>query len=94
MQGNRFLMEFINMRKALNQSPAIPTIHEASRAGLKSGNVGTTSLISNKRSSTVVPAPVPVMDDDITYKKIIEDKPPKPDVLEYFRKRIEELKEV
>jgi hypothetical protein len=32
------------------------------------------------------------MEDDITYKKIIEDKPPKADVLEYFRNRIEELK--
>jgi len=32
------------------------------------------------------------MSDDITYKKIIEDKPPKADVLEYFRSRIDELR--
>lgn len=31
------------------------------------------------------------MENDITYKKIIEDKPPKSEVLQYFRDRIEEL---
>ena len=91
MQQNRFLQEFINMRKSLNQSPQMPTIHQASQASQNKNQAGTTSVISNKRSATVAPAP-PVMDDDITYKKIIEDKPPKADVLEYFRSRIEELK--
>jgi len=91
MQQNRFLMEFINMRKSLNQTPQMPTIQQASQAGMKSGNVGSTSLVSNKKQAPT-PAPAPVMSDDITYKKIIEDKPPKADVLEYFRSRIEELK--
>jgi hypothetical protein len=91
MQQNRFLMEFINMRKSLNQTPQMPTIQQASQAGMKSGNVGSTSLVSNKKQASA-PAPAPVMSDDITYKKIIEDKPPKADVLEYFRNRIEELK--
>jgi hypothetical protein len=86
-------MEFINMRKSLNQTPVMPTIQQASQAGMKSGNVGSTSLVSNKRA-TVAPVTEPVMSDDITYKKIIEDKPPKADVLEYFRSRIEELKEL
>lgn len=84
-------MEFINMRKSLNQTPQMPTIQQASQAGMKSGNVGSTSLVSNKKQAPVA-APAPVMSDDITYKKIIEDKPPKADVLEYFRSRIEELK--
>ena len=91
MQNNRFLMEFINMRKSLNQTPQMPTIQQASQAGMKSGNAGSTSLVSNKKQAPT-PAPAPVMSDDITYKKIIEDKPPKADVLEYFRNRIEELK--
>lgn len=91
MQQNRFLMEFINMRKSLNQNPQMPTIQQASQAGMKSGNAGSTSLVSNKKQAPA-PAPAPVMSDDITYKKIIEDKPPKADVLEYFRSRIEELK--
>jgi len=79
------------MRKSLNQTPQMPTIQQASQAGMKSGNVGSTSLVSNKKQAPVA-APAPVMSDDITYKKIIEDKPPKADVLEYFRSRIEELK--
>lgn len=29
----------------------------------------------------------------VSYKSIIEEKPPKADVVEYFRKRIEELNE-
>ena len=29
----------------------------------------------------------------VSYKSIIEEKPPKADVVEYFRKRIEELSE-
>jgi len=29
----------------------------------------------------------------VSYKSIIEEKPPKADVVEYFRKRIEELAE-
>jgi hypothetical protein len=91
MQQNRFLQEFMNMRKSLNQSPQMPTIHQASQAVYNKGNAGTTSLVSNKRNAPVAPTP-PVMSDDITYKKIIEDKPPKADVLEYFRSRIEELK--
>ena len=94
MQQNRFLMEFINMRKSLNQTPQMPTIQQASQAGMKSGNAvsgAKTSLVSNKKQAPAQ-APAPVMSDDITYKKIIEDKPPKADVLEYFRNRIEELK--
>jgi len=79
-------MDFMNMRKSLNQNPQAkpnPTIHQASQNSV--------ALVSNKRA-TVAPATTPVMEDDITYKKIIEDKPPKADVLEYFRNRIEELK--
>jgi len=79
-------MEFINMRKSLNQNPQtkpMPTIHQASQ--------GSVALISNKKQAPP-PPPAPVMEDDITYKKIIEDKPPKGDVLEYFRNRIDELK--
>jgi hypothetical protein len=91
MQQNRFLQEFINMRKSLNQSPQLPTIHQASQDAYNKGNAGTTSLVSNKKQAPA-PTPPPVMSDDITYKKIIEDKPPKADVLEYFRSRIEELK--
>ena len=79
------------MRKSLNQNPQMPTIQQASQAGFKSGNAGSTSLVSNKKQAPAS-APAPVMSDDITYKKIIEDKPPKADVLEYFRSRIEELK--
>lgn len=79
-------MDFVNMRKALNQNPQnkpMPTMQQASQSSV--------ALISNKRQAPP-PPPAPVMDDDITYKKIIEDKPPKGDVLEYFRNRIDELK--
>ena len=82
MEQNRFLMEFVKMRKSLNQSPAIvaPTAPTAT---------------STKTKTALVPTGVktekPVMEDDITYKKIIEDKPPKSDVLQYFRDRIEQL---
>jgi len=91
MQQNRFLMDFINMRKTLNSTPQLPTIQQASQASIGKGNAGTTSLVSNKKQAPVS-APAPVMSDDITYKKIIEDKPPKADVLEYFRSRIDELR--
>jgi hypothetical protein len=32
------------------------------------------------------------MEDDVTFRKIIEDKPPKSDVLAYIRSRIDEIK--
>jgi hypothetical protein len=31
------------------------------------------------------------MDDTITYKRIVDDKPPKADVIEYLRGRIEDI---
>jgi hypothetical protein len=79
MQQNRFLMEFINMRKHLNEAPK-PQVASQPSAHNK------TALIATGKSDK------PVMEHDITYKKIINDKPPKADVIEYFRERIEELK--
>lgn len=79
-QQNRFLQEFINMRKKLHEAPGVPTLHQAAH--------GTTSLVSNKRQTH---AQEPIMDDTITYKRIIDDKPPKADVIEYLRGRIEEI---
>ena len=88
-QQNRFLQEFINMRKKLHESPGVPTIHQASQSGLK--GAGTTSLVSNKRQTHTPVAQEPVMDDTITYKRIIDDKPPKADVIEYLRGRIDDI---
>ena len=86
-QQNRFLQEFINMRKKLHESPGVPTMHLASQSGLT--GAGTTSLVSNKRQ--IPAAQEPVMDDTITYKRIVDDKPPKADVIEYLRGRIEDI---
>ena len=76
-------MGFVKMRKNLNKAPQIvsPTAPTATATATR------TSLVP-----TGVKTEKPVMEDDITYKKIIEDKPPKSDVLQYFRERIEELK--
>jgi len=91
-QQNRFLQEFINMRKKLHEAPGVPTIHQASQSGLGHGqSAGTTSLVSNKRQTHTPVAQEPVMDDTITYKRIIDDKPPKADVIEYLRGRIDEI---
>jgi len=84
MQTNRFLIEFMNMRKNLNSATPTP---------LPSSQVGTTSLISTSKKVAPPATSKPVMEDDVTYKKIIENKPPKGDVLEYLRHRIDELKE-
>ena len=89
-QQNRFLQEFINMRKKLHESPGVPTIHQAAQSGL-SHSAGTTSLVSNKRQTHTPVAQEPVMDDTITYKRIIDDKPPKADVIEYLRGRIDDI---
>ena len=89
-QQNRFLQEFINMRKKLHEAPGVPTIHQASQSGL-SHSSGTTSLVSNKRQTHTPVAQEPIMDDTITYKRIIDDKPPKADVIEYLRGRIDEI---
>ena len=86
-QQNRFLQEFINMRKKLHESPGVPTMHQASQSGLT--GAGTTSLVSNKRQ--IPAAQEPVMDDTITYQRIIDDKPPKADVIEYLRGRIDDI---
>ena len=88
-QQNRFLQEFINMRKKLHESPGVPTMHQASQSGLT--GAGTTSLVSNKRQTHTPVAQEPVMDDTITYKRIIDDKPPKADVIEYLRGRIDDI---
>ena len=88
-QQNRFLQEFINMRKKLHEAPGVPTIHQASQGALT--GAGTTSLVSNKRQTHTPAAQEPVMDDTITYKRIIDDKPPKADVIEYLRGRIEDI---
>ena len=88
-QQNRFLQEFINMRKKLHESPGVPTIHQASQSGLT--GAGTISLVSNKRQTHTPVAQEPVMDDTITYKRIVDDKPPKADVIEYLRGRIEDI---
>lgn len=66
---NKFLMNFLNMRKQLN----------ASQSAIQ-------SIVPAKRSHDV-PA-------GSTYASIIEDKPPKTDVLEYLRKRIIECVEL
>jgi len=87
-QQNRFLQEFINMRKKLHEAPGVPTLHQAAQG---SHSAGTTSLISNKRQTHAPAASEPIMDDTITYKRIIDDKPPKADVIEYLRGRIEEI---
>ena len=70
-------MEFINMRKQLNEAPKPALVSTQPSAHSK------TALVATGK---------PVMEHDITYKKIINDKPPKADVIEYFRERIEELK--
>lgn len=87
-QQNRFLQEFINMRKKLNEAPSIPTLHQSSQ--VKSNAAGTTSLVSNKPQRQTK-SDEPIMDDTITYKRIIDDKPPKADVIEYLRGRIENI---
>ena len=89
-QQNRFLQEFINMRKKLHEAPGVPTIHQASQGAL-TGNTGGVSLVSNKRQTHTPTAQEPVMDDTITYKRIVDDKPPKADVIEYLRGRIEDI---
>ena len=86
-QQNRFLQEFINMRKKLHESPGVPTMHQASQSGLT--GAGTTSLVSNKRQ--IPAAQETVMDDTITYQRIVDDKPTKADVIEYLRGRIEDI---
>ena len=78
------------MRKKLHEAPGVPTIHQASQSGL-SHSAGTTSLVSNKRQTHTPVAQEPIMDDTITYKRIIDDKPPKADVIEYLRGRIDEI---
>ena len=78
------------MRKKLHESPGVPTIHQAAQSGL-SHSAGTTSLVSNKRQTHTPVAQEPVMDDTITYKRIIDDKPPKADVIEYLRGRIDDI---
>lgn len=67
------------MRKQLNEAPK-PQVSSQPSAHSK------TALVATGKSDK------PVMEHDITYKKIISDKPPKADVIEYFRERIEELK--
>jgi hypothetical protein len=75
----------MNMRKQLNQAP-VPTPLPSSQVSTKASLISTSKKVNSGSSSQ------PVMEDDITYKKIIENKPPKADVLEYLRHRIEELK--
>jgi hypothetical protein len=82
MEHNRFLMEFVNMRKRLNEAPKPAPVVQQS-------NVALVSSDAKKRVNT---GANPVMEDDITYKKIIDEKPSKADVIEYFRQRIEALK--
>lgn len=82
MEQNRFLMEFVNMRKRLNEAPKPAPVVQHS-------NVALVSTDAKKRVNT---GANPVMEDDITYKKIIDEKPSKADVIEYFRQRIETLK--
>ena len=48
-------------------------------------------IVNVPKETKTVETVKPVMEDDITYKKIIEEKPPKSDVIEYFRNRIQEL---
>lgn len=74
------------MRKALNQPPST-----VAPAPAKTAN--RTSLVPMTRGHVTTKAPEPVMEDDVTYKRIIDEKPPKSDVLQYFRNRIDELKE-
>ena len=88
MEQNRFLREFINMRKQINQTPTT-----AKPAG------GYNTLVNpylTKSAPSLLPTGVkdnkPVKAGDITYKKIVEDKCPKSDVMKYIRERIEELK--
>jgi len=79
-------MEFVKMRKGLHQStPPAPIVPAAA------GKVSLVPTSQGARGQVAVKAPEPVMENDITYKKIIEDKPPKSEVLQYFRDRIEEL---
>lgn len=62
MEYNRFLADFVRMRKQLDAPP---------------------------------PAPKPAKKEDRsqnpTFKSICEEMPPKSDVLEYFRQRIDEI---
>jgi hypothetical protein len=83
MEQNRFLMEFINMRKRLNEAPKPAQTTQQNT---------TASLVPSDAKKRVNTGANPVMEDDITYKKIIDEKPPKADVIEYFRQRIEALK--
>lgn len=97
MEQNRFLREFVNMRKQLNANPTTtkpsgmnslvnPNLSRAPPSLLPSRG-GNTSLVPTGHSDTK-----PVKAGDITYKKIVEDKCPKSDVMKYIRERIEELK--
>jgi hypothetical protein len=62
MEHNRFLMEFLRMRKQISAPPEQPK-----------------PVKKAERSHTA------------TYKSIIEELPPRADVIEYFKGRIEEI---
>ncbi len=87
MENNRFLREFINMRKQLNANPT--TTKPTGMNTLVNPNL-------TKSAPSLLPtghtADKPVKAGDITYKKIVEDKCPKSDVMKYIRERIDELK--
>lgn len=87
MEQNRFLREFIKMRQQINNNPTTP--RPAGGYNLVNPNL-------TKSAPSLLPTGVkedkPVKAGDITYKKIVEDKCPKSDVMKYIRERIEELK--
>ena len=81
---NKWLNQFAKMRKDINSHT--PTSTAPSPALTMRG--GSPALIPT------APAEKPVMKNDVTYKKIVEDKLPKSDVMKYLRARIEELKPI
>jgi hypothetical protein len=87
MEQNRFLREFINMRKTINANPT--TTKPSGMNALVNPNLtkSAPSLLPTGHSDTK-----PVKAGDITYKKIVEEKCPKSDVMKYLRERIDELK--
>lgn len=84
MEHNPFLRNFIKMRRELASANPTPV----------SGGYSLVNPRLTSQAPSLLPAQTekPVMKGDITFKKIVEDKPGKAKVMEYLRNRIEELR--
>jgi hypothetical protein len=84
MEYNSFLRNFVNMRKQLASASPAPV----------SGGYSLINPNLSRQAPSLLPSQStkPVMKGDVTFKKIVEDKPGKAKVMEYLRNRIEELR--